>query len=319
MDGIQNPNFQTNNTPPPSEPKFGPPPQPQINLRTAESDMRSIQRGDALPIPESVLPPENPNEPVFRPETQVPGMVTQEEASSGGKKKVLLWVIIGVAILVVGGVGYFVVYPLLFPGEPKVSPAEAPPPPPAAVIPHHTLFVGSAGATTEAILPDLLQTTIVANLANVAAFKQPDSTVQEVVLKDGSGNQISFKNFLNAFIPTLTVDALGKWFEDDFTAFMYYDGNGTWPGFVARLKTGININEARTALAALEGGDVSKFYLLPAGSFDPFKDGKLKDYATRYAKGSIPGVSLNYGFAGNYFLVSTSYNGLKSAAGLLGI
>jgi hypothetical protein len=323
MDSIQNPNQQPSSSLPqePTQPKFGPPPQPNISLRTPQSDLRSIQRGDALPVPESVLPPENPSEPVFRPETQVSegGMHIEEEAS-GGKKKFLLWVIVGVAVIVVGGAGYFVVYPLLFPSVEEPEDLTVIPPStnvePAV---HQTLFVGIPGTTTEVLLTDLTHSTVNANLASAAVFKQPSGTVQEVVMKDISGNQVAFKSYLNVFVPTLTAEALDSWFENDFTEFMYYDDAGAWPGTIAKVKTGANIEEARTAMTAIEGADLAKFYLLSPGVLDPFKDGKIKDYAARYAKGSAAGASFNYGFGGNYFLLSTSYDGLKAAVALLGI
>jgi len=323
MDSIQNPNPQQSSSLPqePNQPKFGPPPQPNINLRTPESDLRSIQRGDALPVPESVLPSENPSEPVFRPETQVSGggMHVGEEAQ-GGKKKFLLWVIVGIAVIIVGGAGYFVVYPLLFPSvEEPGNPAVTPPPLVTEPALHQTFFIGLPGATTEALLTDLTYSTVNANLASVAVFKQPSGTVQEVVVKDISGNQVAFKSFLNVFVPTLTAEALGSWFENDFTEFMYYDDAGAWPGTIAKVKPGANIEEARTAMTAIEGADLAKFYLLSPGVLDPFKDGKIKDYAARYAKGSAAGVSFNYGFGGNYFLLSTSYDGMKAAVALLGI
>ncbi|MEK9176978.1 MAG: hypothetical protein AAB923_01660, partial [Patescibacteria group bacterium] len=98
-----------------------------------------------------------------------------------------------------------------------------------------------------------------------------------------------------------------------------YNDAGAWPGMVARLKSGVSIEDAKTAMSALEGADLSALYLLSPGVFDPFKDGSINSYPTRYARGSATGASLNYGFAGNYFFVSTSYDGLKTAAGLLGI
>jgi hypothetical protein len=179
--------------------------------------------------------------------------------------------------------------------------------------------VGLPGATTEVILPDFLQSTIIANFSNVSAFPQTAGTLQEVIFKDGSGNQVPFPNFMNAFAPTLTVDAIKGWFEDDFTAFIFYDADGAWPGFVGRIKTGVNMSDAETAFAGIEGIDAARFYITTPAPFDPWKDGAVNNHPTRYTRGALAGAALNYGFANNYFVLSTSYNGIKSAFSLLGI
>jgi len=304
--------------------QFGAPPSPSLNIRTAETDVASIGRGDANPTPESVIPKANSNEPIFRPETQIgdPGMGGGEEETQGdsSKKKILTWIGIIIGIIIVGLVGYFFIYPILFPHiEPPVVTPPASDTPPTTTGEHQSLFLASADSMSEIRLPDLLHSTIMTNLANVASFGYAVGALQEIAVRDGDGNQVSVGPYLNAFVPALSVTDLDVWFENNFTAFMYYDENGSWPGLVAKIKSGVNIDEVRIALSAIEGGDISAFYLVNPGTLDVFKDGNADGHPTRYIKGSLPGASFNYGLEENYLFIGTSFNGLKGAIGLVGI
>ena len=55
------------------------------------------------------------------------------------------------------------------------------------------------------------------------------------------------------------------------------------------------------------------------GAFKGFKDGTLNAMASRYSVGSTPGASFNYGVFGGYLVISTSYDGLKAVAPMLGL
>jgi hypothetical protein len=282
------------------------------------SDLASISRGDAMPVPESVLPPEVDKEPVFKPETQFGGDVSGFSPAPK-KSKALLWIAMGVLVVAAGGAGYFFVYPTLFSGESGVMP---PPvaftPPPAPVVSHQSLFTQPVAGSTEVRLPNTTHDAIMSSLGTIALAKLVDGSVQEVAMLDANGSQVPWKSYAPAFIPTLTSDDLGAWFEDDFTAFLYYDAQGAWPGYVARVKNGVNLTDAATKLKAMESSP-SSFYLASPGAFGAFKDGKLGTVATRYAVGSTPGASFNYIFTGSYLIVSTSFNGLKTSVPLVGL
>ena len=82
----------------------------------------------------------------------------------------------------------------------------------------------------------------------------------------------------------------------------------------------ISPETAIAALNAVEGADLSYFYLNPVGlTFQPFKSGSYNGSATRYSAGSQAGSSFNYGAFGNYVVISTSFTGLKAAVALLGL
>lgn len=306
--------------PPSSEPRIAPPPQPEINVRTMASDERSVAGGEPIPIPEAVLPPEAEKEAVFRPETQPGGMVSEEEPPK--KSKLLLWIILGVVIIGVGAAGYFVVYPLLFSSESVSAPSPTPEPSPASIVtilPHQSFFVIQPQEKADIRLTNLLSSSITSALQTLATDKLSIGSLQEVVVLDDQDSQVQFSSYLAAFLPNISSGDLASWFEDDFTAFLYYDDRGAWPGFAARIRNGVNLDTVKINLSALEGSDLSKFYLVSPGVFGGFKDGQVNGKVTRYAVGSEPGVAFNYGFAGGYFFIGTSYDGIKTAAALLGI
>lgn len=297
-----------------NQPQFGAPPPPQVGLRTMQSDIKSVERGEPTPIPESVLPPENTSEPVFRPETQL-GETSPKE---GGKKKAL-GLVVTLLVLVILGLGGYFAYPIFFGAE---APPPAPPPAPVPIIsvtPHNSFFFPAAPSISEIRLSTLLGPSITNALQALSANRLADSTLQEVSILDAEGSQTAFSSFFPALAPTVPASQLPQWFEDDFTAFLFYDQDGVWPGYAAKVKNGVNVDDVKSAFASLEAADLSAFYLTPPGVFGTFKSGQINGKATRYAVGSTPGASFNYGFVSGYLVVSTSYNGLKSAASLLGI
>lgn len=302
----------------PEEKKLEVPPQQELGVRSMGSDISSIQRGEVMPVPESVLPPENTKEPVFRPETQVGEIPMVEEAREPKSKKPLLWVVLGVVVIGLGLVGYFVVYPLLS-SPSSTQPVEPPPGQIITSIVHSSFFLGTPQATADITLNNLLTSTITNELQNLSLNRLSDGAVQEVVMHDAEGGQVPFGSFGAALIPSLTSTQLSSWFEDDFTAFLFYDLKGVWPGYIARIKNGINLDEVKINVTALESSDLSKFYLTPGVSFGPFAGGQVFGQETRYSVGSVPGAALNHGIINNYLVISTSYDGLKVAVPLLGL
>ena len=300
-------------------PSFGTPPPTEVSLRTMNSDIKSIEKGEATPLPESVLPPEIESEPVFRPETQATESFKIEEEKPRSKK-IWLWIILLIVVLGLGALGYFVVYPLVI-GQNQT--AEPPPPAPNPIvspIPHNSFFLTPAPERSQIRLNNLLTLTITNAFQGLSANSGLNpGMVQEVEILDDQGSQIPASSYLVAFLPALSGSEVANWLEDDFTAFLYYDSSGVWPGYVFKVKNAVNLDEARINFNVIESADLTKFYLAPPGSFGIFKDGQINGKITRYAASSQPGAALNYGFVNGYLIISTSYDGLKTAAPLLGI
>lgn len=303
---------------PENRPPAVPPPQARVDVRTMESDVKSIQGGEAMPIPESVMAPEGEKELLMGPDTenQLPGPV----AGGDGKKKAALWISGILGVIVLGLVGYFVVYPLLFPAAPPPPPPAPPPLPPAPALIHQSLFRTAADAQAKVILADVSLFNISDELGTVAEAGLEAGKLQEVEIVDTADSQVPAAAYFATFGLGISAANLGTWFEDDFTAFMYYDANGEWPGYVLKLKPGVTANAVKAGLAPLESADLSIFYLDSVGSAEGgFKDGQVNGKTARYTVfPDRAGAAFDYAVLDGVVLISTNYDGAKKAATLLG-
>lgn len=298
------------------------PPKQTVTVRTMDSDLKSISRGESVPVPETVMAPEGKKDFVFTPETQnqmAAQQVAEEEEMHDAKgKKMFIWIGSVVGILVLVAVGYFVVYPLLFPKAPPTPPAP-PPPPPVVLAPHASYFVTPATTKTSIPLSDVSSLSISSAWQPLTVSTPVNGTLQEVEIQNPQTGQVPFSQYIDAFGAGIIAADAAAWFEDDFTAFAYYDANGVWPGYIAKLKTGVTKEQVMTGLVALETADLSKLYLFPPGpAKGAFKAGKINNKDSRYAVFTASGAAFNYGVLDSYLLLSTSYEGAKKAATLLG-
>ncbi len=290
--------------PPPIRPATPPPPaggfpRPEVKIATGQ-----------------VVPPTGKPD-FFSPETFEPTPIPPGvKANTGIVKNIMLVV---VAIIFVGGVGtlsYFVVFPLLFP--PKGGVAVIPSPVPASLA-HQSLLAQKPAATVALKLNDHKYLTIATALQSESFNQLLEGQSKEVIISENS-QQMPFSTLLTSISPVTSALADAGYFEQDFTAMLYYDANGVWPVYVVRLKGGVSGADLINSMKSMEGVlELNNFYLASPGTFAVFKDGKIGNYQTRYAVGSQSGASFNYGLLGNDFIISTSFNGLKAAIPLLGL
>lgn len=310
-----------------------PPPPPPVTIRTMGSDIESLQKsgggqptGEVInqsqspvqkPAPEpglniSAVPGyTGPEEKLFAPETlptpqESPAPVLSAPQSGRSKQLIIISLAI-LAVLGLGAAGYFYVYPLLFPSEVVVTtttPEPAPTPPPASIV--HKSFITSDKAE--------VALSISAAKAETATGAQ---LIKEVVLNDTNGKQITFPKYFPTIIPEFKTDELANVFEEDFTAFIYYDQNGVWPGYVAKLKSGSSLVIAQPLFNKIENyaGAENIFIQSPGTrSAEGFKSGQANGVPTRYLTFSSPGSALNYGWFNNqYLVITTSYPAMLEA------
>ncbi len=234
--------------------------------------------------------------------------------------RVIVFVLVGLIFVVgIGALGYFVIYPIIFPAK---APAENPAVntlPPVTQASHASYLKASPSGTAEIKLGDTNYPTIASALQNESLNQLADGQYKEVRISSNSG-QVPFAAYLGGVSPATKALALGDWFENDFTALLYYDPAGVWPVYVAKLKQGVAPSAVMSGFKGAEGVlDLSNFYLNSPGTFSAFKDGKVATYATRYTIASTPGAAFNYGVAGDYFIISTNYNALKGVLPKLGL
>jgi|GEM_PF-1760848 len=298
------------------------------------------------PPPPSVNPsaPPKPDfeteEPVFQPQnTDRSDYSAADYGVSSGRKKLFIIIGIVIGVLILGVVGYLFIIPALFP--PLVVPEEPAPTaalPPAPVEPetpsvsepeilvHKSFFLTAPDETVETNLRDLNYSTIQSSLTRAAANNIPDDSLKEIVLKS-DGSQFPFADFLSNFSSAETGAPAPAFvntdqFEKDFTAFLYYDSQGVWPGYIAKMKGGVTAAQVMLDLQNAEPVlNIEKFYLTghESGALGEFKDGQAKEIPTRYLVGANAGAAFNYGVFGDYLVLSTSYNGLLKSLSLLGL
>lgn len=264
------------------------------------------------------IPPEITQPEFLGAENLGPSPIPPGVENKGGALKTILWILAG--LVIVGGVGllgYFVIYPMVFAPQAPADEQPVTTTPPAST--HVSFLIAAPAAESEIRLAKTDYLAIAAALQNESFSQLADGQFKEIRISDNQG-QVPFSGFLRELAPAFAALGVQDWLDDDFTALLYYDASGVWPIYAARLKAGISPDSVKSSIRQLEGVlDLANFYLASPGSFSQFKDGKVSSYATRYASGSQPGAAFNYGVAGNYLIISTSYSGLKGALPLLGL
>lgn len=239
-----------------------------------------------------------------------------EPAPTFKKSRPILWVVGG--LVLAGGLGvlaYYVIFPLVFPGRPAVT-SSIPSSTQRLQLRHVSYFTQPTGARSKITFQELNSGTIRDALGQIAASVAPAGTLKELEIASPSGQVLSAEFLDGAMSLTVSKTFLGKWFEQDFTGFLYYN-NGAWPGYVLKIKSGANRNEIVSDFYPDIESSANNLYISFA-SLGEWKLGNYNGSASRYAIGRRPGESFNYGVFGNYLVLSTNFDGFKAAISALG-
>ena len=262
-----------------------------------------------------------PEPKVFRPSDLVtePSLDANVVITGVKHPKKIAAVVAGVVafLALAGAVAYFFLLPLFTGEEEAEVPVVTPPPAetPEAGFQHQSFFTKAPDATEVTGLSVLTQAEFVAALGTDAA-DQTAGTLKEVALTV-NGSPANAEDFLALMLPGNNLSAV---LEDDFTAFVYADSNGVWPGYVFKLKEGEDLVVAKERAVLLESStNLPSFYLVSPGTpaAAGFKDGEAGTAVTRYLAYSNAGASFNYSWVGDYLVLGTSYNGFVKAVSLL--
>jgi len=262
------------------------------------------------------------NEPMFTPET-ANGM--EMEPDIAGSKSHTLWWILGIVmgIIILGLIGYFVVYPIFSSGEPVINPpvAEQPEtedqPGQSELLSHTSAFKGAPQGQITVSLDGTVTSAAVTTTLRREAAELPDG-LTEIIFTDGAGNQVPFGQFVAAVAPSLgDQESTAALFADDFTAFIYKNADGIWPGYIGKLDA--TDPAALTAwFEALEASSLGEFFVTSPGDFQEFRNGTVLGLPDRFAPTETAGASLGYLANETEVLISTSFEGMKEAIRLLG-
>ena len=309
--------------PPPAPPSgdFGsvpPPPSQEVDIRTMKKDVEALRSSGGTGVePRSFNPADLVGDAAFTP------MVDAASELPAPKSKALLISVGVVVVLALAAAAvYYFVLPLFSPDEPEVvvdeTPIEEETPPiteePAFV---HSSFFIDADFTSEPRQAVLTALTVGAVNAALVTSDAANGTVEEVVFT-ANGDPVLAEDLIGLLLPGLDP----AMFAEDFTAFVYHDENGDWSGYVFKLNTDANVSIAGAAVLSEieESVNLSSFYPESPGTADSngFRAGSVDGVSTRYLPFSATGASFNYGWFGNYLILSTSFKGFQEALGLLG-
>lgn len=309
-----------------SMPSHLPPSNLEVKIRTMATDIESVRRGGGLLGLSEKITLSMPQEGVAAGSNVPIGPATEP------KKKTGTYVILGIiGVAVLFAVGYFL--PLLIASQKGVvvtPPASPPAGGPSSTNPSSSGGPGAGGTnyvTHVSFFKTLADATIlVALVSNTSvppkdqwlnALRFANATLTEVTLNNTANATPGWLEFLSTLgIQTANQDFFAANFENDFTAFVYKDQVGFWPGFVLKLKAGSSPLFLRADVTKLEtdNGLIYSFFPQPPGSPLGFDDAQLGGQPVREAVFSNKPAAFIYGwFANQYLVIGTSEDAVTTA------
>ena len=157
---------------------------------------------------------------------------------------------------------------------------------------------------------------------NLSKDGSPVNALKEIIFLVNH-KPVDFRLFIEEILPDIPLKII-DFFEDDFTAFLYYDDKGVWPGYVARLKPSVIVINAQTQTKQIESSDnLRNFFIQSVGSADVqgFQSGQSNGKPIRYLIFPKAAASLSYGWftsftdsiPSHYLFISASERGLEEA------
>lgn len=326
-----------------------PPTTPEVLVRTMESDIRSVQ-ATGEPVAQPITPPAPiasapiPTQatPVQFPVQVAPAPAPMPDVREMKSGRLLLWLFMLTLIVGVGWGTYkygLPAYRAMTPSDPAgaaTQPVAAEPSaaglgaPVAPAAPVVALAVpaitplGGIQASLPKIETDGTAISITAALAAEAKkTKSASGTIQEVSLLN-AGAPMSFATVIGALLPEAKTNGLDgvltAAFDPVFSAYLFYDDRGVWPGYIAKINPASQIDNATLAsrLQAMETSSYKNFFLTDVGAPAAFRTGQARDkYISRFISLATDGALFNYGIFGDYVIINTANNGLVKALDLL--
>lgn len=321
---------QTNIVPPP-------PADAEVRVRTMESDLQSAS-GGSEPVAQFITPPPPPI--TSQPQPVAPAQSTNNPIPPAPMPAVteikssrfILWLGTLVVIIGIAWVSYAYLLPLYRALTPIVTPEEsaqpvAPEPATAGLETLPPVVAPTTGTTplggTQSALPkvdtDGSFASITAALTTEAKKNPVVGTIQEISITNGSV-PITFDAFMSALLPEAKTNGLAgifsAGFEKNFSAYIFYDDHGAWPGYVAKIDPASQIDAVTLAnrIQALETSSYENLFLADPGIGDAFRTGQARGkYVDRFIPLATQGALFNYGIFDGYLIINTSNNGLVKA------
>lgn len=266
-------------------------------------------------------------------------------------------IIVFIVIVGLAAIGYFFVYPLFAKpavNQPVTTPNEQTPPTNEQTltnVPEIPAATSTAPTSTEPVATsttpnDAASSTVSTIEVHASFFKTPADLVfdtkltafgvedltkplsfsptsvpllREIVWKTENNKPLSFGQVASTFLPTFFTSSVTESFQPDLTMFSYTDDSGTWLGFVAKLKDGVQQGPVQDSMSGMQHDpDLAKLFLEDPGSMGAWKDGSILNHPASEVSFSKSGATLSYAWFDRYLLVSTNLAAAKEAATRLG-
>jgi len=275
-----------------NEVPLAPPPPQNLNVRTLQSDLESLQQTGG-----QIVKPYNPEissknqsqDQIFQPpQIETPATAAgipnspdnnQKTTEQTPKKKNKLASIIIIVLIIVAAaaVGYFFVYPALvapkttteqIPQQPttepttSAQPSEQPIPSEPTVVPQLPSALNLATIETHAsYFKSPTDFTRELNLvyADLNSLKEligsrtnENPVLEEIIIKNEQNKVISFSGLMPLFAPNFFTSSTLNYFEDDYTLYTYINNQGSWLGIIAKLKNNADVAAIQNQMSNLQ-------------------------------------------------------------------
>lgn len=143
--------------------------------------------------------------------------------------------------------------------------------------------------------------------------------LREIVWKTEENKSIAFGQAAATLLPDFFSPSVTNSFQPDFTMFSYTNSSGTWLGFIAKLKDGIDQSPVQNAMSRLQHDpNLKNLFLEDPGTMGVWKDGKVLGRASSEVSFAKSGATISYTWFDRYLLVSTNLDAAKEAGTRLG-
>lgn len=327
-------------------------PYQKIDMRTMQSDMSSIkENGGGTPAaytpgtapvgqPQTTTPPSSFSiSDMSTPQTAPASSAPQQPATPPKNKKVFVWTILGLAVLIILAAGYFFLLPGLkglsgnenqqpvVPVEsipqpaPTSTPAETPANPDLSgieTIDVHASFLKTvADVVTSEIQPKTFTAAGIKNEIQATTTTTP--LVKEYIVKTNENKPISLFSFGSLFFPNFFSNDMVLDFESDYTFVTYTNTKGTWPVLVAKVKPTSDLATIKAKTGVLEKETTIKdFYFVDPGTQLDWKVGRIGTRSAAVLEFSTRGMEFSYGWFDRYLIISSNLEAAANVAKRLG-
>jgi hypothetical protein len=329
---------------------LAPPSSQNLDARTMESDLKSLQETGGQNV-KSYTPTPTPSkeeptsrEQMFEPPSDIPPTGAAPTAvpppTPLPKKKSKIGPVVAVTVLIIAAaaVGYFIVYPALVPSfieeeiappvsesppeviSPEQEPPIIPPAPSALNLPtietHLSYFTSPADSVRQAVL-------VIADINSFHETVGPRTgqtpTFEEIVVENQNGRVIAFSGLMPLLAPAFFNPNVLGYFENDYTLYAYTNSQGTWLGVIAKLRNDVDVSAIQNQMSGFQRDpDNRNFFLADPGAMGVWRDGAIKDKPSSIVDFERNDATLSYAWFDKYLILSTNLNGAAEAATRLG-